>query len=157
MVDKTQLPRRRVQYADLDDLLADAERLVDLQAPTTGNWSVGQILEHLALVMDKSIDGFETPPLPWVVRLVFRLFLKKKILNRPMQPGLKLPKRAEQEIVVDSIDERKALAHLKQAVQRLKTETDRKPSPILGRLSVDEWNRLHVRHAEMHMSFIAEP
>ena len=68
-----------------------------------------------------------------------------------------MPKRAEKEIVVDSIDERKALAHLKQSVQRLKTETDRKPSPILGRLSVDEWNRLHVRHAEMHMSFIAEP
>lgn len=157
MADTTQLPRRHVQYANLDELVADAERLVDLQVSTTGNWSTGQIYEHLALVMDKSIDGFETPPLPWIVRLFFRLFLKRKKLNRPMSPGLKLPKRAEREIVVDSIDEQKAFAHLKRAVQRLKTETDRKPSPILGKLSVDEWNKLHMRHAEMHMSFITEP
>jgi hypothetical protein len=157
MVDTKKTLRRKIQYANLDELVADAQRLVSLDATTTGNWSAGQIFEHLARVMEKSIDGFVTPPLPWIVRLGLRIFLKNKILNQPMSPGFKLPKRAEAEIVADLIDEQKSLAHLKRAVSRLKSETERKPSPFLGQLTLDEWNQLHTRHAEMHMSFLAEP
>jgi hypothetical protein len=25
---------------------------------------------------------------------------------------------------------------------------------MLGKLSIDEWNRLHCRHAELHLSFM---
>ncbi len=157
MVDTKKSLRREIQYANLDELVADAQRLVSLNATTTGNWSAGQIFEHLARVMEKSIDGFETPPLPWIVRLGLRIFLKRKILNQPMSPGFKLPKRAESEIVAAPIDEQEALAHLKRAVSRLKSETERKPSPLLGQLTIDEWNQLHRRHAEMHMSFLTEP
>jgi hypothetical protein len=36
----------------------------------------------------------------------------------------------------------------------LKTEPRRKPSPLFGELTIDEWNQLHCRHAELHLSFI---
>ncbi|MBX9787841.1 MAG: DUF1569 domain-containing protein [Pirellulales bacterium] len=32
-------------------------------------------------------------------------------------------------------------------------ETRRVPHPVIGRLSVDQWNRFHLRHAELHLSF----
>ena len=61
-VDTTKVTNRRaVHFASLDELLADAERLVQLDAQgkvrPLGNMSLGQALGHLALWMKASIDG----------------------------------------------------------------------------------------------------
>jgi len=61
------------------------------------------------------------------------------------------------EIVVDEAETQAALEHLKKSVARLQQETHREPSPFLGPLNLEEWNKLHCRHSELHMSFIAEP
>ena len=149
-------PRLQVDYRSLDELLADAQRLVDADAATTGNWSLGRILEHLTTVMNKSIDGFQSrAPLP--MRLVARYLLKRRILTKKMAPGFQLPPGAVAEIVPDEIDSREALAHLRQVVDRLKRETGRAESPFLGPLDIEQWSQLHCRHGELHMSFVAEP
>jgi hypothetical protein len=36
----------------------------------------------------------------------------------------------------------------------LKTEPQRHPSPFFGTLTNEEWDALHCRHAELHLSFI---
>jgi hypothetical protein len=145
--------RRRVRYESFDELLADAQRAVHGKAETTGKWSLGRILEHLAIGNEKSIDGFGfLAPLP--IRMFAGTFLKKRLLTRGLKPGFRLPKRAEQILVPEEIDPSAALDHLRRSVERLQTETKRSPHPFLGRMKVDESNRMNLRHAELHMSFV---
>ncbi len=48
---------------------------------------------------------------------------------------------------------RRRQLNLKTAIQPLHLEPQRMPSPFLGKLTKDEWDRLHMRHAELHLSF----
>jgi hypothetical protein len=153
----TRPARRPVQYASFDEVLADAERLVVAQAATTGNWSLDQILGHVAVAMEKSVDGMPTG-LPWYLRLLGRYFFKPWVLKHGMRPGFKLPAEAEQWAVpAPGGDASAALERLRNAIVRLRTEQTRSPHPVFGPLSAGEWDRVHLRHAELHMSFISEP
>lgn len=148
------LGRRTVHYSNLQALLKDAERLASAQPRALGNWSQGQIYKHLAVVMAGSIDGFSVRA-PWFVRLLARLF-KKRILSKPMAAGYQLPAEAAAAIVPGETSVGEGLDLLRKAIERLQTETQRYPSPFLGKLTIEEWNQLHLRHAELHMSFLAE-
>lgn len=152
----TVTPQRRIlKFNSIQELLADAERAVQRNAGTTGNWSLGQIIEHLAIAMDKSIDGFQELP-PWFIRVIGRWFLKGAFLHKPMKAGFKLPAKAETELVSGPIEPQQALDHMRRAAERLKTTTTRQPHPVVGPLTADEWNQLHCRHAELHFSFVKE-
>jgi hypothetical protein len=145
-------PCRKVRYESFDQIVSDAERAVREKAPTTGNWSLGQILEHLAIANDKTIDGFGfQAPLPF--RMLGPL-LKNRVLKRGLTPGFQLSKRASATLVPDETDVQAALDHLRQSFQRLDAESERSPHPFLGRMTRDESNRLCLRHAELHMSFV---
>jgi Protein of unknown function (DUF1569) len=148
--------RRRVKYTCFQDVAADAERAVQQNAPTTGNWSLGQILEHLAIGDEKTIDGFEFAA-PWPVQLVARLFLKKRVLRDGLRPGFQLSPKAEKHLVPGETDPHAALDHLRRAIHRLETESKRSPHPFFGRLTQDESDRLMLRHSELHMSFVKLP
>jgi len=153
----TRSNRRPVQYASFDEVLADAERLVRAQAPTTGNWSIDQILGHLAIAMERSIDGLRFG-VPWYVHVVGRYFLKSWVLKHGMRPGFKLPAEGEQWAVPTAGgNPEAALERLRTAIGRLRTEPARSPHPVFGPLPRAEWDLLHLRHAELHMSFISEP
>jgi hypothetical protein len=149
----TTASRRHVRYNSFDEVLADAERAVQGKAETTGNWSLGKILAHLAIANEKSIDGFGfQAPLP--VRMIAGTFLKRRILKKGLKPGFRLPKRAAQVLVPEEINADAALDHLRRSVERLKSETKRSPHPFLGPMAVEESNCLNLRHAELHMSFV---
>jgi hypothetical protein len=145
--------RREIRYDSYQDLLNDAERLAVCETQTLGNWSPGQALGHLSRVMEMSIDGSELKA-PWLVRVVARLFFRQRFLSGPMPSGFRLPRAAQQVLVPEAQDIQTGLAELRRAVGRLHDELDRAPHPVLGELSLDEWDSLHLRHAEMHMSFL---
>jgi hypothetical protein len=145
--------RRRVRYASIDDLLTDAERAVNSHATTTGNWSLGQILEHLAIANEKSIDGFGFSA-SWPVRTIGRLVFKKRLLEKGLTPGFKLSPKAAAVLVPGETDTVAALAHLRKSLERLKNESKRSPHPFLGPMTADEAERICLRHAELHMSFV---
>jgi hypothetical protein len=149
--------RRTVQFASFDDVLADAERLVRARAATTGNWSLDQILGHLAFAMEGSVNGFNRKA-PWPLRLVGRFVVKPRILKHGMKPGFKLPPEAEKmSVPAPGGDPAAALERLRRAIQRLKSDTTRQPHPFFGPMPAAEWDRLHLRHAELHLSFVKEP
>ncbi|NOZ40887.1 MAG: DUF1569 domain-containing protein [Planctomycetes bacterium] len=155
MIDTKTAPRREITFATLDEVVADAERLVAANATTTGNWSLGQILEHLAVVMDKTIDGSEnTPPLP--IRLIGRWFLKKRFLRNGMPAGYQLKGGIAKEFLPEETDSQQALEHLRQAVQRLKNHKEDIAHPFFGPLTHEEYVGINCRHAELHLSFVKE-
>lgn len=145
--------RRKVQYANYDDLLADAEKLAAGSYRTLGNWSFGQILNHLAIAIDIMIDGpapFRFPaPLQWVAK---KLMLKK-MMTEPMKPGFKLPKKASA-LLPDEMPIDEAIARFRTAVARTKTETKRAEHGGFGTIERQEWDEFQLRHCEMHMSLV---
>lgn len=156
MIDTKKATRRKIEYSTLDDVVTDAERLVAAGASTTGNWSLGQILKHVAVVMEKSLDGFGMK-VAWPMRLVAQWFLLPRFLKRGMPSGFQLKGAAAKELVPDETDAAAELDRLRRVVERMKSETERAEHPFFGVLDQATSNRLNCRHAELHMSFIAEP
>jgi hypothetical protein len=145
--------RRKVRYQTLDDFVQDAERLSQASVRTLGNRSYDQILGHLAFAMNGSIDG-SVLRIAWPVRMVARL-LRKRILTGGLSPGFRLSRANDARAWSEESPEiRPALEKARQAVSRLQAEEKRCPHPALGQLSKEEWNTFHLRHAELHMSFV---
>ncbi len=145
--------RRHVVYVTLQDFRKDVQHLAGVDVTCVGNWSYAQIVEHLARAIDASIDGFSFRS-NWLVRTLAAPLIKNRLLTRPMKPGFTLPRRANSYLPDPDTDFDAAHTHLESAIERLATTTPTAAHPFLGRLSDREWLALHLRHAEMHMSFV---
>jgi hypothetical protein len=144
--------RRNLHYDSLQQLLSDAETIAAGDYDTVGNWSYGQILNHLAKAMAFSLDGF--PGLaPWPVRVGATLFLKQRFLTQTLRPGFKLPKRAAA-LLPQEFPTPEALQGFRAVIARFDNEVPRAAHPLFGRLTPEEWHQLHLRHAELHMSYV---
>lgn len=148
--------RRTLDYASLQEVVDDATRLVAADAPTTGGWTKGQIFEHLARTMDSSLDGFDFT-FPFPVRIIGKYYFKARFFKHGLSPGFKLKGASKQALDPDPLADQEGLEHLKKSVQRLETESQRHKSPVLGEMTREEWNKFHLIHSELHMSFIADP
>jgi hypothetical protein len=144
--------RRKLDYKSLEEVVADAERVSAGSFKTVGNWSAGQIFRHLATAYNGSIDGI-TMKLPWYILLMARIF-KKKLLRGPMPPGFKLPAESAKQLEPGPTSTEEGLAELRAAVERLQREPQRASHPAFGKFSMEEWNQIHLHHANLHMSFI---
>lgn len=148
------LQRRTLDFHSMDEVLREAERLAAARhIRALGNWNLGQILKHLATTIHVSIDG---PPIyaPFFARIFGRLF-KNRILSKPFPGGIKLPAKAEQQLVSSpDVSVQDALIGLRAAIQRFQTETKRAENGFFGRLTNAEWDLLHRRHAALHFSFL---
>jgi Protein of unknown function (DUF1569) len=144
--------RRTVDYASLQEVLADAERLGSGNAKAIGNWSAGQVFRHLARAFDGSIDGLPGT-FPWHIRTLAALF-KNKLIAGPMPPGIKLPSDLAAVVMPEPTSTEEGLAELRAAIARLEQEPHRAKNPVFGELTNDEWNRIHLNHAKLHMSFL---
>jgi Protein of unknown function (DUF1569) len=145
--------RRQLRFHSLEDILADVEKLAGARSVRAlGAWSHGQVLQHLAIIMTQSIDGYHATA-PWLVRFIGRNFLRRRYLTKPMPAGFKLPRQAA-DLLPPPTSPEDGLHSIRQALGRLSTETKRMPNPIFGPLSVEEWTQLHCRHSELHLSFL---
>lgn len=146
--------RRQVHFERPRDILADAEALSRTPIQQLGNMSLGQSCGHLATWMNLSIDGGIPMDVPRWLKFLARLF-RSYLLSRPLAPGYKLPESARKILIPEpELGVEEGLRRLAAAVARLETEEQRVPSPLLGQLSRADWDRLHCRHAELHMSLL---
>lgn len=144
--------RRKLTFRSFDEVLVDAERLVS--SPNTkmlGNWPLSHLLTHLATGINGSIDGISGKA-PWFLRLIGP-FVKRRIIKNGMSPGFKVPKAREADSFPPASSPQEALQKLRAAVGRLKQERMTARNPVFGKMTHEEWTRLHLRHAEMHLSF----
>jgi hypothetical protein len=145
--------RRTLHFEGLDDIAADVDRLAEAGEPRAlGNWSSGQVMQHLATAMSYSIDGWPRF-VPGFVRVLLRLFWKKRFLTKPMSPGFRLPESATG-LVPAPITWDEGLRSIRAALARLRTEPQRQPSSAVGPLTREEWDQLHCRHSELHLGFL---
>lgn len=145
--------RRELNFRSLDDVVADAEMLVSLPTVRTlGNWPLTNLLTHLTITFNNSIDGFPVRA-PLFIRLLGP-FIKGSVLKAPkMSPGIRLPKAAEPAVFPDAASPQAAMKELRSAIARARTEQMVAPHPAFGRMTHDEWLTLHLRHCELHLSY----
>jgi hypothetical protein len=144
--------RRKLNYQSFDELLADADRLSSGNVKMLGNWSPGQIFQHLANSFNGAIDGFPDA-FPWFIRAMGRIF-KKKLIAGPMPAGFKMPDKLAKAVMPEPTSTEVGLANLHAAVSRLRQEPRRAAHPVFGEVTNEEWNSMHLKHASLHMSFL---
>jgi hypothetical protein len=145
--------RRELHFNSIDEISYEVEKIA--AGPPVrglGNWSPGQIMQHLAVSMNFSIDG-NPLRLPWYLRLMGKIF-KGRVLNKPMPAGFNLSKEATALLIPAPTSWEQGLANVRQALNRQMSESKRSPSPFLGELTNEEWTKLHCRHAGLHLSFL---
>jgi hypothetical protein len=145
--------RRELHFTRIDEILTDIDRLSRGKFHTIGNWTFPQIVDHLARAIQASIDGFGFQA-PWWARKIVAPLLKNSILTKPMWSGFKLPETAKALMPDSEITLAAAIDKLKQAVARFQQEHKRAPHPFLGLMPPREYELLHLRHSELHLSFV---
>lgn len=145
--------RRTIRFENLQQIGADVDSLAAAPSHRTiGNWSLGQILWHLAKVMNDSIDGttirWSNPP-PAIPEPI-----KRRVLGGSMRSGFQLPPDAAKELVPPPMSTAEGIALFRAALARQQSESKREPNPFFGPLTPEEWTQLHCRHAELHLSFV---
>src|SRR5262249_26306599 len=127
------MERRTLRLADYDAILREAEALLRAGYERAGNWGLGQVCDHLATIMEMSLDGVPGR-FPWPVRLVARwLFLPRILRHRVFRRRFPAPAFA---LPADSADDARGVLRLRAALARLKGHAGQmQPSPAFGRLS----------------------
>jgi hypothetical protein len=80
--------------------------------------------------------------------------LKNKLLRGPMSLGVNLPESVAKITVPGPTCTEEGMTALRSAIGRLESESNRARSPCLGAMTKDAWNRLHLNHSALHMSFL---
>lgn len=156
-IDTARAPRRGLRFRTADDMWAEIDRIVAAERDgvlrRTGNWTVGQTLAHLAAWVDYAYDGY--PPqlqVPWPVRLWLRV-RKRRFLYAPMPAAVRIPNVPGGTTGAAPCETAEGLERLRRSWARLAAPPPR-PSPLFGRLRLDEWRQLQLRHAELHLGFL---
>ena len=142
--------RRELRFGSLADILADAESLAAGPTRTLGSWTAAQNIDHVRRLIRVSHAGADFT-VPWVFRLLGRL-IKSRVLRSAFKPGMKTVPAFEPpaEITMDE-----AIAAFREEIDLAsRPGAMSRPSPFLGRMTHDDWERLHCRHAEHHFGFI---
>ncbi len=150
--------RRLLRFATLDDAVRDAEALAEAQRRGTlrcvGNWTLGQAVGHVAFWARAPFDGYPAmPQMPWLLRKLLPLF-KYGFLNKRLPAGARIPGVPDGTFGVEPLAADEAVAQLRTAFGRLARQSPTAPNPIFGEMTHDEWIKLNLRHAELHLSFL---
>lgn len=158
MIDTKQVKdRRRLRFERFEEALDDARRLAESEQcgtlRATGNWSLGQALHHEAYWANAPFDGYPAMKRPpWFLRPLFSLS-KDSFLDKALPAGMRIPGSDMGTYGVEPMQSTQALADLQAAFARLAAQVPMRPNPIFGKMSHEEWIKLHLRHAELHQSF----
>ena len=148
--------RRALHFETLDGVLADAAALATAEQRNSlrqlGNWTLGQICNHLAAWVHYGFEGAPFTP-PWFIRLVARP-MKRRFLEKGLPAGARIPKVPGGTHGIDLVSTQEGIARLTKAFDRLKAGPPAIPNSVFGPLTSEEWTMLHLRHAELHLSFL---
>ena len=154
---KAATERRVLRFSTLEELRAEVTRLIDAdrigKLRSTGNWSLGQSLGHLASWIDYAFDGVPVPPpriVGWFVKI---LIGKRAFIEKPMRVGLRIPRVAGGTFGIEPMSLDDGARKFTDALNRFERSVPTAPHPFFGLMTRDEWNAMQFRHAELHLSF----
>ena len=112
-------------------------------------------MAHVASWINYAYDGFPVGSPPFFVRWFLRRRLPK-MLRDGMPRGARIPGVKDGTFGMDDISTPEAVERLLTALNRLQSaEVAKFDSPAFGALSHEDRIKLNLRHAELHLGFIA--
>jgi hypothetical protein len=146
--------RRELEFDNLDQVLADMETLASGNVRTTGSFSFGQIVEHLARTLDVVTGQLQSPQVPLPMRVMARM-MRPFILSRPMRPGFKLPSKAQSVLwPSEDIQPDQAIQHFREALRRYQAMEPLPKHPFFGNMTRAQHDQLQCGHCAMHLGFV---
>ena len=153
----TKPERRKLNFANLDEVVRDAENLLAKGYERAGNWDLAQVCSHLTEWLRFPVDGFPKVPLLlrpifWLVRATIGKKMRKKVLAEGFDAG---GRTMPQTVFAPGGDPAAAVAKLKEVAERFKAFAGAiHPSPLFGAMTKDEALQLQLKHCEHHLSFL---
>jgi hypothetical protein len=146
----------------IDQLAREVDRIVaEARAGKIrplGNWSPAQVLWHIGRLIELSFDGFpfryrRAPA--WITRLM-HLLAWRQLIALAFRPGFHNPPEAATLEPDPSVSLADAAAYLKNQFRRIENgEQMTQECSIEGPYTHEQWVYIHLRHAELHLSFLA--
>jgi len=149
-------PLRSVTYSSLQDIFDDVLQLAQApQLKTGGSLTAAQNIDHVRRLITISRVGTSVKAPLWL-RVVGKI-LKGSLGSKPVPSGFKIPAKLAAELIPPiTITLQEAVNNLKAEVALAKAPgSTNQASPVFGELGHEKWTKVHLRHAELHMSFIA--
>src|SRR3954469_19068001 len=89
---QTTAARRPLSFNSLDQVMPDVDRLLPGYTKV-GNWSLGQICNHLCIMIVGSVEGIPDK-VPWIVRkTIAPVFWRRMVKTGQMPEGIKIPEK----------------------------------------------------------------
>ena len=146
--------RRKLRFDDWDAVLEDVRQL---QAngyvhAERGNWTLGQICSHLAVVMECAVNGFPKQ-MPSLLQKLLRLFfLPSNLRHQQLKMRAPAPPFA---VPPESVSDEQGVARLQAAVEQFrKPDVRYDRHAAFGELTRDEWKHQQLWHCEHHLSYL---
>lgn len=158
------MPRRSLNLATLDDVVAEIERLERGGYTIGGKWNLSQICEHLTATMRMGLDGGQR--MPWLLRKTMGAWLIRSWLkNRALRAGLPtldrlLPRTksdpiASEEASKTPADDRAAIATCIATLREVRDFAgELPPHSMCDRIDLPTYKELCVIHAQHHLGFL---
>ena len=144
--------RRTLSFPSLLEVMPDVDRLL-LGHRMVGNWTLGQVCNHLSATLIASVDGEDFPiRLPWVFRRTIGPIIVGRMLKTGRMPtGIKIPEKYRPKPDLDARAEAEAL----RASIRLfgSHNGPYAEHPLAGPMGRETWERLHRIHCAHHLAF----
>lgn len=150
---------RKLRFTSIDQLLAEIDRIVAADAKgtlrRTGNWTPGQIFNHLATWINYGYEGFPAKANPpWFVKIILK-WKKPTYIRNGMPRGVKIPGIQGGTLGIDPMSTEEGARRLREALTRLKNrEPARFHSPAFGPVPEEERLEMQFRHAECHLGYL---
>lgn len=150
---------RKLRFTSIADLRAEVERVAAAERTgmlrRSGNWTVGQVFNHLATWME---FGWKPCPIrpPFFIRWIVK-GRKAKYLNEGMPAGVRIPRVEGGTLGTEPATLEDGLRRYMAAIDRTEREAPMEPSPIFGPLTHQEFINGQLRHAELHLGFLHPP
>jgi hypothetical protein len=142
--------RRSLRFTSIDQIMPEVDRLLQGHA-TVGNWSLGQICDHLARAVNCTVDGYPVKA-PWLIRrTVGPIFVSRMLRAGKFAEGIKTPQVYEPKPGADAQTEVEALRN---ALRRFSHHVGPLAEhPLAGKVSRSLWEQYHCIHCAHHLSF----
>lgn len=146
---------RPLHFDRLEEAVAEVDRLAGMEVTTVGQYSFGQILEHLARTFDIVSGYTEIPFKPSLPMRIFARIMRPIILNGKPKPGFKLPPKAQDVFwPTEDVDVAQGLDHFRQAVGRYQSTGPILKHVFFGNMTRQQHDDLQCRHCELHLGFV---
>lgn len=147
------VPRRALRFESVAEVRAEVDRLERAHEAgtlrTTGNWSAGQNLLHLAEWV-QMYQRLDFPEVPWFVRIAGRL-MRGRMVNKGFPAGMPGPGNKPYDLPACTFEA--GAAKYREALDVLESADLSHDNPLFGRMSRDDAVRIQLRHAELHLGF----